>query len=390
MTEDRQELAASAPRAALIGVTGYGRVHFQELQRLHEAGRLRLAAATVINPDEAPEACAWLRAQDTEIFDDYTAMLEQWRWRLDLCCVPTGISWHRPMVEAALRAGAHVLVEKPLAGCMEDAEAIIAAAEKTQRWVAVGFQAVWSPAVQAIKNAVSSGRLGAIQRISVSGCWPRPQSYFSRNAWAGKVRDAHGIVNDSPANNAFAHFLNLPLYFSSPAPGFAAKVLPGEVTAEKLRANPIETYDTVLAHLTTDTGTKIFYGVTHACADQHHPIIRVRGEKGRAVWTLQGSCGLEIEGQEPIALPDDSENHSRQLMFDALTERLSGAEPGGFVFPAHQALRHVEAVAAINAAGPIIDRQEDARTSGDAGNPVRVIPGIEQKILTTAEGFVLA
>ena len=46
------------PNIVLIGVTGYGTTHLTELVTLHEKGLARLVGATVINPDEAREACA--------------------------------------------------------------------------------------------------------------------------------------------------------------------------------------------------------------------------------------------------------------------------------------------------------------------------------------------
>ncbi|MFP4070205.1 MAG: Gfo/Idh/MocA family oxidoreductase [Verrucomicrobiota bacterium] len=120
------------PRVALIGVTGYGWMHFDEIRKRVERGHGTFAGATVINPGDAPEQMDWFRQHEVPVFGDYTAMLERLDGALDLCCIPTAISMHRPMVEAALRVGANVLVEKPLAGCPADARAIVEAGDAAE------------------------------------------------------------------------------------------------------------------------------------------------------------------------------------------------------------------------------------------------------------------
>jgi predicted dehydrogenase len=374
------------PTAALIGVTGYGRIHFRELTRLHEAGALKLAAATVINPDEAVEACERLAARKVAIYQDFQDMLDA-EGSLDLCCIPTGIAWHRPMAEAALARGANVLLEKPLAGRLADARAIVEAGRRADRWVAVGFQATWNPSTRAIKQAITEGRLGTIRRIAVTGIWPRPRAYYQRNAWAGRKRNEIGVINDNPANNALAHFLNLALFFASPEPGQCARVLGAE--AELTRANPIETYDTVLAefHTATEAGTRIFYGVTHAAAQHHHPVITIIGDAGRAIWSLE-SCRIEPAQGDGQDYPGSDEDGSRALVFDSLARRLQG-DDAQFLFTAEQALAHAEAVEAIDAGGTIQDRQDEAEIHGDnPDNPLRVLPGIEEQIFSQAQRFL--
>ncbi len=371
------------PRAALIGVTGYGRVHLHELKTLAEAGEVQVAAATVINPDDAPEQMAWLREHDVQIFDDYHSMLQTCRGEIDLCCIPTAIAMHRPMVEAALAAGAHVLVEKPLAGCPEDARAIVEAAERAGRYVCVGFQAVWSPLTRLLLDTIHSGKMGRVRRIAVTGVWPRPHSYFHRNGWAGRIRDAHGIVNDSPANNALAHFLNLALLFAGPAPDRCARVL--AVRAERMCAAPIENFDTVLAEITTDTGVEIFYGVTHAAVESSEPCLQILGDKGRALWSMDRG-EIQLDGKSMENVPGGHDQDSRPIMFEQTLRASGGGE--GLIFPASEAIAHVEAVTAIQAAGETLDYRKQAEKAGDPDNPVYTIPGISDRILERAATFI--
>src|SRR5690606_38595299 len=103
-------------RVALIGISGYGRIHLQLARECRARGEVAIVAATVINAEEEAENIAELRAHGCTIYSDYEEMLREQRGRIDLCLIPTGIHWHARMTISALRAGANVLVEKPLAG----------------------------------------------------------------------------------------------------------------------------------------------------------------------------------------------------------------------------------------------------------------------------------
>ena len=107
--------------AAIIGVFGFGRVHYNDLKNYAEKGILKVIAATVINPDEEPEKCEWLKKHGTKMYTDWTVMLEDFDNKIDICFIPTGIAIHAPMSIAAMKAGANVFVEKPIAATVQNA-----------------------------------------------------------------------------------------------------------------------------------------------------------------------------------------------------------------------------------------------------------------------------
>src|ERR1700693_4534273 len=84
---------------------------------------------------------------------------------LDAVIVAPPTSTHREVTEACLRAGAHVLVEKPLASTVADAESMMAVAEQAQRTLMVGHTFLFNPAVRAIKGYIDEGRLGKIRYL---------------------------------------------------------------------------------------------------------------------------------------------------------------------------------------------------------------------------------
>ncbi len=85
--------------------------------------------------------------------------------KIDAVVIATPIHTHRPLCEEAFAAGKHVLVEKPLAGTVADAEAIVAAARAADRTLMVGHTFVHNPAVTAVRGIIERGDLGDIHYI---------------------------------------------------------------------------------------------------------------------------------------------------------------------------------------------------------------------------------
>ncbi|MDE3193182.1 MAG: Gfo/Idh/MocA family oxidoreductase [Chloroflexota bacterium] len=85
--------------------------------------------------------------------------------KVEAVAIATPISTHRALCEEAFAAGKHVLVEKPLAGTVTDAEAIVAAAKAADRTLMVGHTFVHNPAVGAVRAIIERGELGEIHYI---------------------------------------------------------------------------------------------------------------------------------------------------------------------------------------------------------------------------------
>lgn len=328
----------------LVGISGYGRVMLKSLLAAAQTGGLRLAAATVINQAEEKAACDPLRESGCELFADYQSMLNTHGDTLDLCVIPTSIHRHTDMSLRALAQGCHVLVEKPLAGSVTDAEKIIHASRQSGRFVTVGFQDMFSPATRSIKEFLLSGILGQILSIRASGSWPRGQSYYARNNWAGKLTCDSLDVFDSPLNNAFAHFLNLALYFAAPSPHGMAHVV--KTTGHLYRFYPIESYDTANVHLLTEEGVTIDGLFTHADTAKIDPTLCIEGTAGRLRWTHEREAiAYDSKGNERHRWTLDSEEVSRQHMIrEVLAFLRGGTRP---YFGAESALAHVQAAQKI-------------------------------------------
>lgn len=95
-----------------------------------------------------------------EAMTDFRRILD--RADIHAVAIATPVDTHAPLGVAALRAGKHVLVEKPLAGSVADAEQMVDAAAEADRVLMVDHTFIYSGPVQTIKQIIDSGELGDI------------------------------------------------------------------------------------------------------------------------------------------------------------------------------------------------------------------------------------
>jgi hypothetical protein len=107
--------------------------------------------------------------------------------------------------------------------------------------------------------------------------WPRGQSYYQRNDWAGRIRSQDGAwVLDSPVNNATAHYLHNMLFLLGDS--METSAVPASLEAELYRANAIENYDTAALRIVTEAGTPLLFLTTHAVVEQRGPVMEYEFE----------------------------------------------------------------------------------------------------------------
>lgn len=360
----------------LIGIAGYAQNHVDLLMEPDIRRTTRLAAVTVLPSHHHLESVGKLRERGARIFSTYESMLAPEGATLDLCIIPTGIHWHRPMATTALRAGANILVEKPLAGCLGDAESIRDCERETGRWAAVGFQDFYTDTVKWLKGELVSGTIGALRSIKVIGLWPRSDAYYLRNDWAGRLYLDDAAVFDSPLNNAFAHFVNLALFLAAPDEHCSANV--EIVEAELFRTRDIESFDTAVVRARSASGVDIAFGVSHACELHRAPEIHVIGESGHARWIHAQECMVAPRGKPPLIKPvPDSANARRKMLRDVLARFNDSASR---ICGTDIALQHVRFIDGLHRQTRIKTLDQSfvrRRKPNGSGEPVSVIPGIE-------------
>jgi len=360
------------PAVALIGLGGYGQVHLRVLRDLSAAGACRFVSAVAV-PGTASADLASLPA-GVRLYDSFTAWHAAERGQFDLCCLPTPIHLHASMTLSALAGGGSVLVEKPLAASWEEILQLIRARPAAGRFLAVGFHDFCTQPVYELKQALLAGRHGRLRRIKMLGLWPRPDTYYQRNAWAGRLRVPDGSVLDSPLNNALAHYLMLALFFAGETKETATVVIAGE--AELYRTRRIESFDTAAVRLRTRNGVEIISAVTHSGSTEEVPLLIIETDRGCIEWHAGHELRVRTGGGAPEITPLPDAVQARIEMFQALFARGRG-EPA-LTCDAPLAAVHAACILDLHATCPIHDIPPELLRARDlAGEPGVGLIGID-------------
>jgi predicted dehydrogenase len=148
-----------APRRTLgLGVIGCGYWGTNLVRNFAALPEARLRALADLSPERRDIMAA--RYPDAAVMDDHRRLLSRSDIQAVAICTPPAT--HRFLAVEALAAGKHVLVEKPLATSVADADAMIAAASAAGRILMVGHTFVYNPAVELLASLVRDGALGRI------------------------------------------------------------------------------------------------------------------------------------------------------------------------------------------------------------------------------------
>lgn len=198
-----------------FGLLGCGRIakkHAELLGNGHVAG-VELAAVCDILPERAR---AYGERYDVPWFTDLDAMLGTVR-DLDAVSVLTPSGRHADHAVRIAQAGKHVLVEKPMALRIEDADRMIETCDRNGCRLFVVKQNRYNLAVQALRNALEAGRFGKIVMGTVRVRWCRGQDYYDQDDWRGTWAEDGGVF----ANQASHHIDLLEWMLGEPVSVFA-------------------------------------------------------------------------------------------------------------------------------------------------------------------------
>ncbi len=127
-------------------------------------------------------------------FTDLDEMLQ--RVPLDAVYIATPNYLHAAQTVACLEAGLHVLCEKPMATTPADADAMVAAVQRTGKVYATAFDQRFHPAHQAIRQLVAQQTLGTITQVKIDyACW-LPATWAADNWRIDKQRAGGGAIID--------------------------------------------------------------------------------------------------------------------------------------------------------------------------------------------------
>ena len=167
---------------ALIGCGRIATNHIKAVLNNH----LELSAVCDVKP-EAMEALLAKHGleQDTSIrrYTDYKEMVETEKPTLVGIATESGI--HAEIALYCIAHGVNVIIEKPMAMSMADADAIVEAAQRNHVKVCACHQNRFNPAVQATRKALEEGRFGKLSHGSIHVRWNRNKGYYDQAPWRG-------------------------------------------------------------------------------------------------------------------------------------------------------------------------------------------------------------
>ncbi|NQU76579.1 MAG: Gfo/Idh/MocA family oxidoreductase [Planctomycetes bacterium] len=291
-------------RIGIIGIGGFAAQHWWALEEVQRSEACKIVAAAVIDPEYHTARLEELRGRGVRIFHCAEAMYDAMRGQMDAVTIPTPIHTHAELMISAVQSGYHVYLEKPPAATIQEVDEMIAAAKRTGRICAVGFQAMWSQSMSLLKLRISEGALGQVQRIACSAGWIRKDDYYCRADWAGRLRLGDSWVLDGSANNPLSHEIANMLYLASPRCRTLGS--PAAVRAELYAAHEIEGEDTAAIEIVTNEGPRCYLLGTLCADDAFDPEISILASEGTAYRSSNGRvCIRYNDGRLEEPAPDD-------------------------------------------------------------------------------------
>ena len=182
-------------RFAVVGCGHIGKRHAEMVVRDPGA---ELVALCDIRPKEE----LGIEAYPVAFFSDMTSLLQS---GLDIdvinICVPNGL--HAELAIQAIESGHHVVIEKPMALQVQDAERVLQTSLKYQKEVFCVMQNRYSPPSVWIKQMIDSGRLGKIYLVQLNCFWNRDERYYKPGGWHGDA-----CLDGGTLFTQFSHFID--------------------------------------------------------------------------------------------------------------------------------------------------------------------------------------
>jgi predicted dehydrogenase len=258
--------APSKAKEVRVGIIGLGNMGSAHARSLLE-GKIPRAVLTAVG-DFVPTATA--RFPGVPAFTESEALLRS--GLIDAVLIATPHFSHTSDGIAALKAGLHVLVEKPISVHKADCERLIAAFQPGKQIFAAMFNQRTDPLYAKLRDLIQSGELGALRRIQWTVTnWFRPQAYYNSGGWRATWAGEGGgvLLNQCPHNLDLWQWL-----FGMPAHVRAFATLG--------RYHAIEVEDDVTAYFQYRDGTTgVFITSTGEAPGTNR--LEVAAERGRVV-----------------------------------------------------------------------------------------------------------
>jgi predicted dehydrogenase len=252
-----------------VGIIGLGDVSPVHIQAVKSSEHAELAAVC----DHKPELKT--AVSDVPFYLDYKDMLEKEELDVIHNCLPHHL--HYPITQAAVAAGCHVFLEKPVSISYEEGLLQKKLEEEAGRKIGVCFQNRYNQSFVALQDWLKKKETGDITGIKALVTWFREDSYFNSKPWRRtKAEVGYGTIMSQSI-----HTLDLVLQLGGEIDSVKA-------TLSKLLEVDSEVEDTASAVLNFSSGVRAYFHATNANIDNSPVEIEVKTEN--ETFTLRNSA----------------------------------------------------------------------------------------------------
>lgn len=180
-----------------FGLIGCGYISRKHLHALAECNGVELVAVCDLNEVRVEEAKKYYkinsgRTHSIKSYQNYQDIIED--PQLDAVIIASYSGLHFEMAKAALLSNKHVVLEKPMALSIEDADELINLSKKQKKELMVCHQLRYRPVMQEIKNIIEEGKIGrpilGVSSIRIN----RSPEYYTSGSWRGKWESDGGML----------------------------------------------------------------------------------------------------------------------------------------------------------------------------------------------------
>lgn len=189
-----------------FAIVGCGHIAGKHAEAVNQISHARLMAVC----DKMKENMTnYVREFGAKPYGDYDAMLQDPFVDIVSICTPSGT--HASLAVKAAAAGKHIVLEKPMALTLEDADRVIRACHENNVKLSVVHPNRFRPAVKELRELLDDGRFGKLSHAAAAVRWNRGQEYYDLAAWRGTRSMDGGVLM-----NQAIHNLDLLLWMMGP------------------------------------------------------------------------------------------------------------------------------------------------------------------------------
>ncbi len=271
-------------KTAIIGCGKVGHLHAAALSRIDESEFTAVWSRTF------ERAQAFAEQYGVKAYPDIEEMITD--AGIQAVIIGTPHPNHAESAIKAVRSGAHVLIEKPMASSLSDCDAMLNGAKEANIKVGIISQRRFYKPCQRIHAAIDAGKLGnpVIGTVNMFG-W-RDKVYYDSDVWRGTWKDEGGgvLVNQAP------HQLDLLQWFMGPISELFGYW-------DNLNHPYIEVEDTAVAVIRFQNGGMGSIIVSNSQNPALHGQVHVHGANGASIGVQTDGGAMFIAGMSPITEP---------------------------------------------------------------------------------------